>query len=164
MGFHPKPNSIEISFCCNSILDQNIATVFSHAMTAHLSWHVKNYAAIFVRNCMQARGNWNCDGKIVNEMALRKRKLQITGGFIGKYDNLSTSVPSPPTLDRNVYHARTQAWKIPPFRRFWARKTPLFLPKSLILRSNITPIFKAKRNFISIISYKVSFLGKRDKL
>ena len=57
----------------------------------------------------------------------------------------------PPYSDQNVYHARTRAWKIHPFRGFGARKTPLFQPKSLILRSNKTPFFKAKRDFIFII-------------
>ena len=32
--------------------------------------------------------------------------------------------------------------KIPPFRGFWTKKTPLFQPKSLILTLNKTPLFK----------------------
>ena len=36
-----------------------------------------------------------------------------------------------PPSDQNVHHARTQAWKIPPFSRILGkRKTPLFQPKS----------------------------------
>ena len=38
-----------------------------------------------------------------------------------------------------------------PFSVFWTRKTPLFKPKSMILRSNKTSLFKAKRDYISII-------------
>ena len=55
--------------------------------------------------------------------------------------------PPPPTTttttthDQSVYHARTQVWKTPPFRGFWTKKTPLFQPKSLILRLNKTPLF-----------------------
>ena len=30
----------------------------------------------------------------------------------------------PPTPDQNVYHARTQAWKTPPFRGFWTKNIP----------------------------------------
>ena len=52
--------------------------------------------------------------------------------------------------------------KILPFRGFWARKTPHFQPKSLILRSNKTPPFKTKRDFIFIIYDEVAFLWKRD--
>ena len=33
------------------------------------------------------------------------------------------------------------AWKTPPFRRFWTRKTPLFQLKTPILRSKKTPLF-----------------------
>ena len=54
-------------------------------------------------------------------------------------------------VTQNVYHARTQAWEIPPFCGFWERNTSLFQPKSLILMSNKTPLLKAKRDFIFII-------------
>ena len=40
------------------------------------------------------------------------------------------------------------------------KKTPLFQPKSLILRSNKTPIFKANRDYIFIIQEKVPLFGK----
>ena len=53
-----------------------------------------------------------------------------------------------PTSDQNVYHARTQAGKTPPFRGLWTGKTPIFQPKSLILRSNKAPLFKAKRFYL----------------
>ena len=64
------------------------------------------------------------------------------------------TTPTPPpthTPDQNVYHARTQAWKIPPFRGLWVRKIPFFQPKSLILKSNKTLLFQCKRDFIFII-------------
>ena len=32
--------------------------------------------------------------------------------------------PVSPTPDQNVYHTRTHAWKTPPFRGFWTKKTP----------------------------------------
>ena len=46
--------------------------------------------------------------------------------------------------------AHTHAWKIPPFRGFWTRKTPLFQPESLILRSNKTALSKQNTILFSL--------------
>ena len=55
-------------------------------------------------------------------------------GYISHYDGCWCSDPTP---------ARPKY--IP--RGFWARKTPLFQPKSLILKSNKMPLFKIKTRF-----------------
>ena len=59
------------------------------------------------------------------------------------------SLPPAPPLPTKTY--TTLVPKLEPFSRILGEKNSPFQPKSLILRSNKTPLFEAKRDFIFII-------------
>ena len=79
-----------------------------------------------------------------------RKPLERADGRIFRKHNVS-GAPGPQLPTKTyIYHARTQARKTLPFRGFCPRKTHLFQPKSLILRSNKTSLFKARCDCIFI--------------
>ena len=69
----------------------------------------------------------------------------------------------PPSHSRPKRIPRSYAsLKNTPFRRFCARKTPLFQPKSLILKSNKTTL--SKQNAILFSLYKIKYPFRESKI
>ena len=120
--------------CCPN---ENSNRAEAYWLKAPQSW--SNYTLRAGRHGLSSKGYVNRGGETLAVVFHIK-----TGRLKQIWSSKNLSSQPPPTPDQTVCHARTQAWKIPPFRVFWARKAPLFQPKSLILRSNKTAIFKSK--------------------